>query len=119
MTILNLLDHLVLKHFGQHPERGRRMKLRTIKTYAGMRYKPGWFGKEGTWKPNELTVDAVVALKYVSKNMWSVQVDPLFRESTQWWLIDTCGPLAVKARKPRVRRTPSRFKPNQMAIKER
>ena len=117
MTILNLLDHLVLKHFGQHPERGRRMKLRTIKAYAGM--KPPAFGKNGEWKPNPVTVDAVVSLKYVSKNMWDVQVDPLFRESTEWWLIDTCGPLAVKAKKPRVRRTPSRFKPNQMAIKER
>ena len=119
MTVLHLLDHLVLKHFGQHPERGRRMKLRTVSTYAGMKYKPGPFGREGEYKPHEITVDAVVALKYVSKNMWHVDVASHLREQTEFWLIFTCGPLAVKDRKPRKRRTPAKFKPRQMAIRER
>ncbi len=127
MTVLNLLDSLVLKHFGQHPERGRRMKLRTVsidartgkKLTAGMKYKPGPFGREGTYKPNEITVDAVVALKYVSKNMWHVDVSSHLREQTEFWLLDLCGPFAVKPKKPRKRRTPAKFKPRQMLIRER
>lgn len=157
MTVLNLLDHLVLKHFGQHPERGRRLKLRTLTTlddknkpttFAGMRYVER-FGRAGKWEPNPIQLEAIVALEFVSRNMWAVHVSSELREQVEWWLINTCGPSAitpsiqgeakwlrkrmkpitpkvakefswgVKSRKQRKRRTPSRFNPRNMAIKER
>jgi hypothetical protein len=102
---------LVLKHFGQRPWLGRRLRLHTMRSTAGVRWKQRRVKtKQGNWIPigepelvrHELTVDAMIALNPVigKRNMWRVSITEGFYEEAMKWLLENCSATAP-AKKPR------------------
>lgn len=110
--ILYLNPKKVLKHFGQRPWLGRRIRGYNSKSSCGVKYKPkiipskdGFIIKKddpvdvarghylGKWVPNEITVDLVISLRIVSNkpNFWEVNVsNEKYREQAELWLVDNC-----------------------------
>jgi hypothetical protein len=87
MTILWLNDAKVLKHFGPRPWLGKRMRLKTINTTAGIVWRQ--FGKK--YVPNPITVEATLVLKKTTKpGFWEVIVADQWREDAEWWLVENC-----------------------------
>ena len=96
-----LNDRLVIKHFGIHPERGCRLRLLTMRSTAGVKWKQKRAKtKDGNWIPigepfivkDEITVDAMIALHpvYGKRGLWRVYVQDAFREQALQWLVETC-----------------------------
>src|SRR5258706_2042361 len=94
-----LNDRLVIKHFGIHPERGRRLRLLTMRSTAGVKWKQKRAKtKDGNWIPigepfivkDEITVDAMIALHpvYGKRGLWRVYVQDAFREQALQWLVE-------------------------------
>ena len=99
-----LNDRLVIKNFGIHPERGRRLRLHTMRSTAGVKWKQKRAKlKNGNWIPigdpfivkDEITVDAMIALRPVQgkRGLWRVFVDPKWHDQAIQWLETTCGEL--------------------------
>ncbi len=111
-----LNDSLVIKHFGLHPERGRRLRLHTMRSTAGVKWKQKRVKlKNGNWMPigdpyivkDEITVDAMIALRPVQgkRGLWRVYVQDTFRDQALQWLEMKCGELvATKPRRHYTRR---------------
>jgi hypothetical protein len=101
-----LNDRLVIKHFGIHPERGRRLRLHTMRSTAGVKWKQKRAKiKDGSWIPigepfivrDEITVDAMIVLRPVQgkRGLWRVFVDKKWRAQALEWLETTCGELVA------------------------
>ncbi len=116
-----LNDRLVIKHFGLHPERGRRLRLHTMRSTAGVKWKQKRVKlKNGNWMPigepfmvkDEITVDAMIALRPVQgkRGYWRVYVQDTFKEQALRWLEMTCGELVIIDKKPRKHKHHKRIK---------
>src|SRR5882672_6488585 len=97
-----LNDRLVIKHFGIHPERGCRLRLLTMRSTAGVKWKQKRFrAKNGNWIPigdpyvvkDEITVDAMIALRPVQgrRGLWRVYEDKKWHNQAIQWLEAKCG----------------------------
>jgi len=105
MTMMWLNDFLVIKHFGIHPERGRRLRLHTMRSTAGVKWKQKRAKTKNGWIPigdpfivrDEITVDAMIALRPVQgkRGYWRVYVQDTFKEQALQWLESTCGELVA------------------------
>ena len=116
MIEMYLNDSLVIKHFGLHPERGRRLRLLTMHSTAGVKWKQKRAKTKNGWIPigepfivkDEITVDAMIALRPIQgkRGYWRVYVQDTFKEQALQWLEMKCGELvATKAPKHYTRRT--------------
>ncbi len=96
-----LNDRLVIKNFGIHPERGRRLRLLTMRSTAGVKWKQKRVKlKNGNWMPlgepfivrDEITVDAMIALHPVrgKRGLWRVYTDAKWHNQVIQWLVETC-----------------------------
>jgi len=100
MIEMYLNDSLVIKHFGLHPERGRRLRLLTMRSTAGVKWKQKRAKTKNGWIPigepfivkDEITVDAMIALHPVrgKRGLWQVHVDKKWHKEAIQWLVKTC-----------------------------
>ena len=92
---MTLDDGLVARHFGPHPERGRRLMGHNIKATAGLKALP--FGR-GMARA-EVMVQPLMVLKCRGRRQWDVYVEALYTSAAREWLQQYCAPREKQIKK--------------------